>query len=245
MQKKTDEMTEENAKAMKKVKELEDELQRYRDWNGWDEEEEEEDQGKDEERDCLICGKKTTQKYCSRECMAKGETTVYDISQSDSEVTKQPVAEAKVTSTTTPIGGTGSKSSSEPVTAGLTASPIAEPNANSTAVILANQQLAKEANVINVPQFPSAAAFRGYKLDLKKAVAGASVNPTEVFKWMTEIESISYEQVEANDQMYPTLNAKLAAGATRTLHGEFKRKITMLEEECSMKGKMLSGRQIV
>ena len=106
---------------------------------------------------------------------------------------------------------------------------------------------AKEANFIKLEEWPTCATFRNWKLCLKEKVCAASARPPLAFKWMTEVDTLSYEDIEAADEngFFATLNAKLSVSLTGVMHGEFKRKVQLLNEKASDQGKHVSGRQIL
>jgi hypothetical protein len=77
-------------------------------------------------------------------------------------------------------------------------------------------------------------------------VAGASGDPDNGFKWVTEVEGQGANLAHLYDSApFHTLDAKLAASLTKIMSGEFARQIYILMEERASKGKFLKGRQIL
>ena len=104
----------------------------------------------------------------------------------------------------------------------------------------------KEAETLKFQDFLSAPRFRAWKLTFKKKIASGSGRPREAFAWINEIEkATSWEELKSKEgDEYETLNAKIAAGSSDVLHGEFQRKINVMEERAAIKGEMINGRQI-
>ena len=86
--------------------------------------------------------------------------------------------------------------------------------------------------------------MRLWKLNFKKEVAGASSNPKDAFAWISDVEVTSDWTKLADSGRYPSLDAKISAGLSKVIHGELARIVTLREEEASMKGEMLMGRQL-
>ena len=103
----------------------------------------------------------------------------------------------------------------------------------------------KEADEILVPPFPDARSLRGWKMQIKKAVAAASGRPSEAYQWMVQADqTLDYSQLSDHDG-FETLNAKLATALLKTCKGEFQRTIEIQEDkETGTYGRMLNGRQI-
>ena len=84
----------------------------------------------------------------------------------------------------------------------------------------------KEADKINLLPMPTVASFRSWKIALRNEVAGASGDPDQGFKWITEVEqpgaNLAHVYVIAP---FHTLGAKLAAALTKIMTGEFARQI--------------------
>ena len=104
----------------------------------------------------------------------------------------------------------------------------------------------KESDNIKFKETKNAHEFRTWKLNFKKKVASSSGCPSKAFLWIGEIEkATSIDDLKTVPGNYfETLDAKVATGLMDILHGEFLRKMTVLEEQYSNKGEMLNGRQI-
>ena len=75
-------------------------------------------------------------------------------------------------------------------------------------------------------------------------MASASRKPRQTFQWITEVEKAKdYTDLEDSSE-FETLDAKIDAGLSEIMHGEFWRRVNVLEEQAALQGKMLSGRSI-
>ena len=81
-------------------------------------------------------------------------------------------------------------------------------------------------------------------MTFKKKVAGASRKPRAAFQWISEVNKASSYQDLEDPGDFENLAAKIASGLTEILHGEFQRRVNVLEENAASQGKMLSGRSI-
>ena len=67
---------------------------------------------------------------------------------------------------------------------------------------------------------------------MRNEVAGASGDPDNGFKWITEVEGQGANLAHLYDSApFHTLDAKLAASLTKIMTGEFARQIYILMEE--------------
>ena len=104
----------------------------------------------------------------------------------------------------------------------------------------------READKISLLPMPTIATFRSWKIALRNEVAGASGDPDNGFKWITEVEGQGANLAHLYDSApFHTLDAKLAASLTKIMTGEFARQIYILMEDSASKGKFLKGRQIL
>ena len=104
----------------------------------------------------------------------------------------------------------------------------------------------KEADKISLLPMPTIASFRSWKIALRNEVAGASGDPDQGFKWITEVEQPGANLAHLyNSAPFHTLDAKLAAALTKIMTGEFARQVCILMEESAAKGLFLKGRQIL
>ena len=101
-----------------------------------------------------------------------------------------------------------------------------------------------EAKAIKFKDFPSTPGFRNWKMEFKKKVASSSPTPTKAFQWITKIEHVHSVEELKDHESFETLDYKIASGLSEICHGEFKRKITVLEEKAAIEGHMVNGRQI-
>jgi hypothetical protein len=107
-------------------------------------------------------------------------------------------------------------------------------------------QKRKEADKISLLPMPTIASFRSWKIALRNEVAGASGDPDQGFKWITEVEQPGANLAHLYiSEPFHTLDAKLAAALTKIMTGEFARQVYILMEESAAKGLFLKGRQIL
>ena len=100
----------------------------------------------------------------------------------------------------------------------------------------------KEAEKIVFQSFPTGPKFRAWWLAFRKKVASSSGQPLKAFEWINQVDSAtSIEELE-DDHEFETLSAKITSALTDICHGEFLRKMNVLEEELAKKNKMLGGR---
>ena len=104
----------------------------------------------------------------------------------------------------------------------------------------------EEAESIKFQEFPNAAKLRSWKLLFQKKVSASSGRPKLALKWISQIDlATCMEDLEESEgSIWETLDAKIAAGLSEILHGEFQRKINILEERLAMEGRLLGGRQL-
>ena len=90
-------------------------------------------------------------------------------------------------------------------------------------------------------------------MHFRRTIASSSTKPTVALAWASEIdEGTSVDQfrssVYSSDGLvvdFETLDTKVATGLMKIMHGDFKKRITMKDEEHQMiHKKMLNGRQI-
>ena len=103
-----------------------------------------------------------------------------------------------------------------------------------------------EANHVKVEPLPHIAKFRSLYNNLRKEVAGASGRPCKAFRWICDMDAAKSIEDLADIGEFETLDAKLAAGLGKVLHGELGRQIRVLEEKLAATSKvMLRGRQVL
>lgn len=100
----------------------------------------------------------------------------------------------------------------------------------------------KRTDPVKVEQVPDAKLIRRRKTTLRKEVAGASSDPTEAFKWICAVDHATDPETLKHPRNFAVLDAKLAAGFGKVLHGELGRSINVLEEKAVLRQEMLGGR---
>ena len=81
-------------------------------------------------------------------------------------------------------------------------------------------------------------------MSVKKEVAKASGIPDKGYAWISKVEDIEdpeHLQVSEGKQL---LDAKVAAGLSKILHGDLAKQIQLLEEKAEAEKRLLKGRQI-
>jgi hypothetical protein len=79
---------------------------------------------------------------------------------------------------------------------------------------------------------------------MKKEVAKASGEPEERYAWISRVETIDDPEELQESEGRQLLDAKVAAGFAKILHGELAKQIQLLEEKAESGKKLLKGRQI-
>ena len=77
----------------------------------------------------------------------------------------------------------------------------------------------------DINPWPSTTGFRNWKLSFKKNVAASSRLSHEAFAWITEVEkAVSFADL-GDSNVFPQLDAKLAAELDKILSGEFRKQV--------------------
>jgi hypothetical protein len=81
-------------------------------------------------------------------------------------------------------------------------------------------------------------------LNAKKEVAKASGEPEKGYAWISKVEDIEDpEELQESGGKQP-LDAKVAAGFSKILHGDLAKQIQLLEEKGESSKKLFKGRRI-
>ena len=102
----------------------------------------------------------------------------------------------------------------------------------------------KEAARVDFDPLHPVPPFHIWRPAFKRQVANSSAFPMEAYQWISEVETATCIEDLANLGRFETLDAKIASGLTSICHGEFLRRINVLEEQLDSKRQMLAGRQI-
>ena len=90
-------------------------------------------------------------------------------------------------------------------------------------------------------------------MSFRGIISAASTNPIIALSWVAEIEEArTIEQLHSSIYLhegtminFETLDMKIAAGIMKVMHGDFKKRVTMKDEQHQMqRKKMLTGRQV-
>ena len=104
----------------------------------------------------------------------------------------------------------------------------------------------KEAETINLPEFPNPESSRSWKTATREAVRAASDSPDEAFKWILEAcdKDANHESLR-DPGKFLTLDTKLLAGLTKVARGELSREILIFKETEASKSRAVRGRQVL
>ena len=75
-------------------------------------------------------------------------------------------------------------------------------------------------------------------------VAATNQRPSDVFKWITEVERASCYEELGDSGCFPELDALLASEWDKILSGEFQKKVRLVEFKLEAMDEMIKGRQI-
>ena len=111
----------------------------------------------------------------------------------------------------------------------------------------------REAESISFEGWPSINGFRQWRMSCRRIIASSSTKPTVALAWASEVDEAkevdqlrsSVYQGDGHRANFETLDTKVAAGLMKIMHGDFKKKVTMRDEQYQVIHKqMLTGRQI-
>ena len=101
-----------------------------------------------------------------------------------------------------------------------------------------------EHDKVEVPAWPQASKVRIWKTMVLKGVSNASTHPSRAFKWARQaILATDMFQLQDSGE-FERLDHKLQIALFATTHGEFQRKIMILEETLEKQDLQLKGRQL-
>ena len=104
----------------------------------------------------------------------------------------------------------------------------------------------KEAETINLPDFPNPESYRSWKTATREAVRAASDSPDEAFKWVLEAYDKDANHTSLRDPgKFLTLDTKLLAALTKVARGELSREILIFKETEATKSRAARGRQVL
>eukprot|EP00439_Symbiodinium_sp_Y106_P024640 s6987_g3.t1 len=104
----------------------------------------------------------------------------------------------------------------------------------------------KEAETINLPEFPNPEAYRSWKTATREAVRAASDSPDEAFKWILEAYAKDANHESLCDAgKFLTLDTKLLAALAKVARGELSREILIFKETEASKSRAVRGRQVL
>ena len=94
------------------------------------------------------------------------------------------------------------------------------------------QKPPKEAETIKFKDWPSAVQYRKWRVGLLTTVAASHPTPKKAMNWFRKaLIATKMDDLVDDPEIFPTLDIKIAAGLQRIIHGEFGRKVSILEEK--------------
>ena len=102
----------------------------------------------------------------------------------------------------------------------------------------------KESESCHSSHQPSVHDFRHRWLNEKKEVANASGIPDKGYQWISKVEDIEDPEHLQVSEGKKLLDAKVAAGLSKILHGDLAKQIQLLEEKAEAEKRLHKGRQI-
>ena len=104
----------------------------------------------------------------------------------------------------------------------------------------------KEAETINLPEFPNPESYRSWKTATREAVRAASDSSDEAFKWTLEAYDKDANHESLRDPgKFLTLDTKFLAALTKVARGELSREILIFKETEAAKSRAVRGRQVL
>eukprot|EP00971_Amphidinium_carterae_P136180 2698483-Amphidinium_carterae.7 len=106
----------------------------------------------------------------------------------------------------------------------------------------------RESDNVHLPELPTPARFRSWRLEVKRNLAAASVNPQAAFEWVTQAEHLPpHHMLLAHPESpYQTLDIKLSCALWKILgKSDLARRLYVVADRLATHGHMLSGRQVL
>ena len=106
---------------------------------------------------------------------------------------------------------------------------------------------------LHFDKFPTPATFACWKIRFKTEVCTCSQFPTEAMQWIKEVELVdSVDELKSSSSTrgismpnFEVLDARIASALNRIIHNsQFKRRISLEEQEAQKEDRFLRGRQI-
>ena len=107
---------------------------------------------------------------------------------------------------------------------------------------------AKEADKIDLPEFPSPDRYRTWRAAVCEAIRSASDDPDAAFVWVLEVYAVREDKAKlcselADPGKFRTLDTKLFAALTMVAKGELSQQILNYKESEAQQGRIVCGRQ--
>ena len=109
---------------------------------------------------------------------------------------------------------------------------------------------AKEADKIDLPEFPSPDRYRTWRAAVREAIRSASDDPDAAFAWVLEVYAVREDKAKlcselADPGKFRTLDTKLLAALTKVAKGELSQQILNYRESEALQGRIVRGRQVL
>ena len=109
---------------------------------------------------------------------------------------------------------------------------------------------AKEADKIDLPEFPSPDRYRTWRAAVREAIRSASDDPDAAFAWVLEVYAVREDKAKlcselADPGKFRTLDTKLLAALTKVAKGELSQQILNYKESEAQQGRIVRGRQVL
>ena len=113
-----------------------------------------------------------------------------------------------------------------------------------------NKPKAKEADKIDLPEFPSPDRYRTWRAAVREAIRSASDDPDAAFAWVLEVYAVREDKAKlcselADPGKFRTLDTKLLAALTKVAKGELSQQILNYKESEAQQGRIVRGRQVL
>ena len=107
---------------------------------------------------------------------------------------------------------------------------------------------AKEADKIDLPEFPSPDRYRTWRAAVREAMRFASDDPDAAFAWV--LDAVQEDKAKlcselADPGKFRTLDTKLLAALTKVAKGELSQQILNYKESEAQQGRIVRGRQVL
>ena len=109
---------------------------------------------------------------------------------------------------------------------------------------------AKEADKVELPEFPSPEKYRTWRTAVREAIRSASDDPDGAFQWVLKVYEVREDKATLAKELgdpgkFKTLDTKLLSALTRVAKGELSQQILNFKEVEASQGRIVRGRQVL